>query len=236
MEKFGQDALSLFGLRLNPHQLSLFNIYEKELIGWNERFNLTAIRDEEGIRNKHFLDSLSCALSFENSIPNRLIDIGTGAGFPGIPLKILFPNISLTLVDSVGKKVEFCKHVASRLGLERVEVIQSRAEELGQAPKYREKYDCAVARAVANLPILVEYLIPLLRTGGSVIAQKGGSGLAEAQSAEKVIRVLGGKLRQLRKVNIPGVAEDRFLITIDKVAPTPSQYPRRVGIPSKNPL
>lgn len=236
MDKLKQDALALFGVHLNARQVTLFSKYEQELVSWNERFNLTAITDPEGIRNKHFLDSLSCILTFDSNIPNRLIDIGTGAGFPGIPLKIIYPAISLTLVDSVGKKVEFCKHVVNALGLERVEVLQSRAEELGQLPKFREKFDCSIARAVANLPTLVEYLLPLLRTGGSAIAQKGSSGLAEAQSAEKVIHVLGGKLRQVRKVNIPGVVEDRFLITIDKVAPTPAQYPRRVGIPSRNPL
>ena len=236
MDKFRHDAQTLFGIRLSQQQVLLFSKYEQELMTWNERFNLTAIRDVEGIRNKHFLDSLSCILPFETSIPNRLIDIGTGAGFPGIPLKIIYPGLSLTLVDSVGKKVEFCRHVVNALGFDRVEVLQSRAEELGQAAKYREKFDWAVARAVASLPTLVEYLLPLVRTGGTAIAQKGASGLAEAQASDKVIHVLGGKLRQLHQVNIPGVVEDRYLVVIDKVAPTPPLYPRRVGVPSRQPL
>jgi 16S rRNA (guanine527-N7)-methyltransferase len=236
MDNFKQDIQTFLGIQLSALQSNQFTTYEQELVSWNERFNLTAIRDLEGIHNKHFIDSLSCTMAFTDSPPARLIDIGTGAGFPGIPLKILFPSMSLTLVDSVGKKVEFCRHVVETLKLERVEVLQARAEELGQSPKHREKYDWAVARAVANLPTLIEFLLPLTRVGGGVLAQKGESGLAEAHASEKVVQILGGRLRQLRKVNIPGVVEDRYLIIIDKVAPTPSQYPRRVGVPSKKPL
>jgi 16S rRNA (guanine527-N7)-methyltransferase len=236
MENFKQEIQTLLGIHLSVQQTNQFKIYEQELLTWNDRFNLTAIRDVVGIRNKHFIDSLSCTMAFNETAPVRLIDIGTGAGFPGIPLKILYPGLILTLVDSVGKKVEFCRHVVETLKLERVEVIQGRAEELGQSPKFREKYDWAVARAVANLPTLIEFLLPLVRVGGGALAQKGESGLAEAHASEKVVQIMGGRLRQLRKVNIPGVVEDRYLIIIDKVAPTPAQYPRRVGLPSKKPL
>jgi 16S rRNA (guanine527-N7)-methyltransferase len=236
MEKLQQDAFNLLGIRLTARQISAFQRYEAKLLDWNARHNLTAIRDTEGIRTKHFLDSLTCMLAWRDNPPNSLIDIGTGAGFPGIPLKIMQPALALTLVESVGKKAEFCRHVAQTLGLERVEVLQTRAEEVGLLPKHREHYDWAVARAVANLPILVEYLLPLVRVGGSILAQKGDSGPAEAHVSEKAIRMLGGRLRQLMKVSLPGVAEDRYLVIIDKVAATPPNYPRRVGIPTKKPL
>jgi len=140
--------------------------FENELLAWNQSFNLTAIRDSAGIRTKHFLDSFSCVLAWKDSTPVRLIDVGTGAGFPGIPLKILYPSMQLTLVESVGKKAAFCRHAVEVLKLENVDVITGRAEELGQLPAQRERYDWAVARAVAALPVLAEYLLPLARVGG----------------------------------------------------------------------
>ena len=236
MEKLTQDAQTLLNLRLSARQVGCFERYEKELLEWNEKFNLTAIRDAEGVRTKHFLDSLTCVQAWRETPPTSMIDIGTGAGFPGIPLKILYPGLSLTLVESVGKKAEFCRHVINALGLERVEVVQARAEEIGQNKKYRERFDWAVARAVAGLPTLAEYLLPLVRVGGGVLAQKGESGPAEAQAAEKSIRLMGGRLRQLYKVNLPGVVEDRYLVVIDKTAATPANYPRRVGVPLKTPI
>ncbi len=236
MEKLAQDTYNLLGVRLSARQLAQFQRYEKELLEWNARFNLTAIREPEAIRSKHFLDSLTCMLAWRDNPPTSLIDVGSGAGFPGIPLKILYPNLALTLIESVGKKAEFCRHAAAALGMESVEVIQARAEEIGQIGKHRERYDWAVARAVANMPILVEYLLPLVRVGGGMLAQKGESGPAETHASERAVRLLGGQLRQLTKVNLPGVVEDRYLVVIDKIAATPSNYPRRVGIPSKKPL
>ena len=162
--------------------------------------------------------------------------MGTGAGFPGIPIKIIYPKVKLSLVESVGKKAEFCRHVVKVLDLPGVEVIQERAENLGQNPAYREYYDWAVARAVAILPVLAEYLLPLVRVGGSILAMKGESGPAEAHSAEHALKVLGGHLRQLIPVTLPGVAEERYLVVIDKVAATPKGYPRNVGVPAKRPL
>jgi 16S rRNA (guanine527-N7)-methyltransferase len=203
---------------------------------WNQKFNLTAIRDTESIRTKHFLDSFSCVLAWKANPPGRLIDVGTGAGFPGIPLKILYPSMKLTLVESVGKKAMFCQHIVSVLGLGDVEVVHKRAEDLGQNPKHRECYDWAVARAVANMNVLSEYLIPLIRIGGHMLAQKGESGPAEAQSAEKAMKLLGGKLAQLIPVNLPGVADDRYLVVVEKVAATPPKYPRKPGVPAKQPL
>ncbi len=229
-------AAEKLNLKLSPQQLAAFSLYEKELLEWNEKFNLTAIRDAEGVRVKHFLDSLTCTLEMKSLPPNRLIDIGTGAGFPGIPLKLLFPAMHLTLVESVGKKAGFCRHMVETLKLENVEVLSLRAEEVGQMPKHREKYDWAVARAVANLPVLLEYLLPLVRVDGAVLAQKGETAHAEAQAAEKASHMLGGRLKHISPLTLPGVVEERFLVVYDKIAATPPTYPRRVGIPAKSPL
>jgi 16S rRNA (guanine527-N7)-methyltransferase len=236
METLARDAQALFNIHLSGRQVMALLTYEKELLEWNQKFNLTAIRDAESIRTKHFLDSFSCVLAWKASAPSQLIDVGTGAGFPGIPLKILYPNLKLTLVESVGKKAMFCQHIVRVLGLEHVEVIQARAEDLGQDPAHREKYDWAIARAVANLNVLSEYLIPLAKMGGAVLAQKGESGPAEAQSAEEAMKLLGGKLKQLIPVTLPGVADDRYLVIVEKVAATPPRYPRKPGIPMKQPL
>lgn len=236
MDQFVQNCQQLLNIRLSDEQIDAFRTYETELMSWNEKFNLTAIRDVKQIQNKHFLDSLTCILAWGENSPKKLIDVGTGAGFPGIPLKIIYPNMKLTLVESVGKKAKFCEHICKELGLRDVETIQERAEVIGQDSSFREKFDWAVARAVANLPILVEYLLPLVRLGGGVIAQKGESGPAEAQKSTRPIQILGGTLRQLLPVTVPGVVEERYLVIIDKIARTPKIYPRRTGIPSKQPL
>jgi len=236
MEQLVHDARALFDIHLTAQQVKAFVQYEKELVEWNQKFNLTAIRDVESIRTKHFLDAFSCVLAWSASPPNKLIDIGTGAGFPGIPLKILYPNLKLTLVESVGKKAKFCQHIVEVLGLDSIDLIQARAEDVGQDTKHRERYDWAVARAVANLNVLSEYLLPLVKVGGSMLAQKGESGPVEAQSAEKVMKLLGGQLKPLIQVNLPGVAEDRYLVVVEKIAATLSKYPRKPGIPAKQPL
>lgn len=236
MDSLIQDAKALFNVHFTARQMVALVNYEKELLEWNQKFNLTAIRDAESIRTKHFLDSYSCVLAWKANPPMRLVDVGTGAGFPGIPLKIIYPSMRVTLVESVGKKATFCRHLVEKLGLEGVEVIQSRAEDLGQFPAHRESYDWAVARAVANLNILSEYLLPLVKLGGTMLAQKGESGPAEAQSAEKAMKLLGGKLKQVIPIHLPGVADDRYLVLVDKVAATPPKYPRKAGIPMKTPL
>ena len=236
MQVLSQYAHRQLGLRLSRSQLSTLSLYERELVDWNTRFNLTAIRDPQEIHIKHFLDSLTCLLAMRESPVGRLVDVGTGAGFPGIPIKIIYPKMQLTLVESVGKKAEFCRHVVKILDLRGVEVVQERAETVGQDPDYRERYDWAVARAVAILPVLAEYLLPLVRVGGGMLAMKGESGPAEAHTAEHALRVLGGHLRQLLPVTLPGVVEERYLVVIDKVAATPRGYPRKVGVPAKRPL
>lgn len=236
MEKLVQDAQALFNVHLTGRQVIALTTYERELIDWNQKFNLTAIRDVAGIRTKHFLDSFSCVLAWKANPPANLIDVGTGAGFPGIPLKIIYPNTKVTLVESVSKKAMFCQHIVSLLGLENVEVVNARAEDLGQMREHREGYDWGIARAVANMRVLSEYLLPLVQVGGTMLAQKGESGPAEVHSAERAIKLLGGEVRQLLPVTLPGVVEERNLVVVYKIATTPPGYPRKPGIPAKKPL
>ncbi|MBN2503005.1 MAG: 16S rRNA (guanine(527)-N(7))-methyltransferase RsmG [Anaerolineales bacterium] len=236
MKALIQESQDVLDLKISSAQLEMFQKYHAELVEWNEQMNLTAIRDPEGIRVKHFLDSLSCLQAMRNTPLKRLVDVGTGAGFPGIPIKLLYPEIHLTLVESIAKKTAFLEHIVQVLGLKGVEVLQTRAETLGQDAAHRESYDWAVARAVAPLPVLMEYLLPLVKIGGKMLAQKGESGPAEAHRAEKGLHLLGGHLCDLHKVELPGVAEERYLVVAKKVAATPDKYPRREGIPAKRPL
>jgi len=231
-----QEIRKLAGVQLTSRQLCAFIKYEETLLEWNQKFNLTAIRDAETIRSKHFMDSLTCMMAWHDRPPENLIDIGTGAGFPGIPLKIIMPRMRLTLVESVGKKLDFCRFMVETLKLDNVVCLQARAEELGLSRDHREKYDWAVARAVANMPVLSEYLLPLVRVGGGILAQKGETGPAEAHKAERAIQVLGGRINKLIPVLLPGVTEERFLIVVDKISTTPPGYPRRVGLPAKRPI
>lgn len=238
MRTLAAAAASLLHLGLGQAELAAFQTYADELTEWNSRFNLTAIADAEGVQIKHFLDSLTCLIALRAApAPTlSLVDVGTGAGFPGIPLKIVCPAIRLTLVEATGKKVKFLERLIARLGLSGVTAVKARAEEIGHDPAHRERYDWAVARAVAELPALAEYLLPLARIGGKCLAQKGDGAPGETQTAERALRLLGGRLNQLIPVELPGVAETRHLVVIDKVAATPAKYPRRAGMPTKAPL
>jgi 16S rRNA (guanine527-N7)-methyltransferase len=235
------EGAAAVGLRLTPDQQAAFQLYYEELVAWNQKFNLTAITDYEQVQIRHFVDSLSCLLAEEARLalswPNaRVIDVGAGAGFPGIPLKLVCPGISLTLLEATGKKVTFLEHTVARLGLRRVSAVKARAEELAHDPAHREQYDLALARAVAELPVVVEYTLPFCKIGGWVIAQKGEAGAAEAWRTDRAIALLGGALRRVVPVEMPGLPEDRSLVVIKKVSPTPAAYPRRPGIPGKRPL
>ncbi len=236
MEKLVHEAQEIFHINLTGRQVMALVTYERELLDWNQKFNLTAIKDVELIRTKHFLDSFSCVTAWGANPPHHLVDVGTGAGFPGLPLKILYPSTRVTLIELVGKKAMFCEHVIRMLSLENVQVIKARVEEIGQMPVHREAYDCAVARAVAGMNVLSEYLLPLVRIGGMMLAQKGESGPAEAQEAEKAMKLLGGKLQQVIQVNLPGVADDRYLVIVNKSHATPPKFPRKPGVPMKQPL
>jgi len=236
MRELAVQAKAICGLHLTKRQIEALEIYEKELLIWNARYNLTAITEAEKIRIKHFLDSLTCMCVMRDTPMNRVIDVGTGAGFPGIPLKIINPAMHLTLVDSVGKKTQFCDHIIRKLAMDRVEIIQERAEIIGQMNEYRQVFDWALARAVAVLPVLAEFLLPLVRIGGAMLALKGESAHTESQSAERAISLLGGHLREIIPITLPGIAEEHYLVVIDKIAATPPEYPRRVGIPAKKTL
>src|SRR3954452_13552927 len=208
-----------WGHPLSPAQLDQFAVYAAELRRWNERVNLTAITDETGIVTRHFLDSLRCAQSW-GSAPQNLVDIGAGAGFPGLPLKILRPELQLTLVESIAKKAAFLRHMAEMLGLTNVEIVVARAEAAGRDPAQREHYDVAVARAVAELRVLAEYCLPLCRVGGRFLAPKGARIEQEVQAALPAIGQLGGRLAAIEPAELPEV-EPRTLVIIEKRAPTP---------------
>lgn len=231
-----KEAEQFLGISLNDEQMAAFRRYAVELGDWNQRFNLTAIRQPGEVRQKHFLDSLSCALAMAGMPITRAVDVGTGAGFPGLPLKLLYPEMSLTLVESVAKKTRFLSHIVGDLELEGVDVITGRAEKVGQDPAHREGYDWALARAVANLPVLAEYLLPLVRVGGFALAQKGEGAEVEVEEAGQAIGTLGGRVDRLIPVEMPGGGEERWLVVIEKVVPTPKKYPRRTGMPSKRPI
>jgi len=235
LENLTQESEILLGISIPPDRLAALETYAGLLLEWNDRFNLTAIRDPDEIRVRHFLDSLSCLTVMPDPI-GRVVDVGTGAGFPGLVLKIVRPEITLTLVESVEKKAGFCRLVADKLGLEVVTVMTDRAEALGRHPDHRAAYDWALARAVAAMPVLAEYLLPLVQVGGHVLAQKGAGGLEETRAAAGAVETLGGVMGTHREINLPGVPEPHTLLVFEKVSPTPDRYPRRVGIPSKRPL
>ena len=225
-----------FGVTLTEQQIARFAQYEALLLEWNAQINLTAIREPAQIRIRHFLDAVSCAQVTGNLNGRSLIDVGTGAGFPGLPLKILFPQLKLTLLESVQKKARFLHTVVDELVLDDVTVIAERAETVGQLAEHREKYDWAVARAVAEMRVLVELLLPFCRVGGFMLAQKGGSATQETAVAEKAINLLGGRHMQTSEIYLPGREEPHYLVVLEKQEPTPAKYPRRVGMPAKRPL
>lgn len=239
MEGFEQllaEAKQHLGLSLSEQQMEALTRYASYLDEWNQKISLTAIRSTEDIRVKHILDSLSCSLVVKQLPDSRMIDVGTGAGFPGIPLKILYPDMQLTLVESVSKKVQFLTHIVQELDLKQIEIHCMRAESIGRLTDHREQYDWAVARAVAGLPVLCEYLLPLVKLGGSMLAQKGESALTEIGQAQAAIEILGGGTPQAIPVMLPGIAQERYLVVISKTTPTPHKYPRREGMPAKRPL
>lgn len=229
-----ETARSLLDLRLTAHHLDAFNWYATELRDWNQRVNLTAITDPVEIEIKHFIDSLTLSRIVDRS--GSLADVGSGAGFPGIPLKILCPQLQVTLIEATAKKVRFCQHVIDGLGLSGIRAVHARAEALGRTEAHRARYDWVVGRAVASMAILAEYCLPLLKIGGTMIAMKGETGPAEAHEAEDAIHLLGGRMRQLVSFELPKVTETRHLIVVDKISATPAEYPRRPGMPVKRPI
>lgn len=237
MERLRQ-VVAGWGIRLSEDQLEAFQRYYEELIAWNRRVNLTAITDYEEVQVRHFADSLAVLLALEDDRgPGlRLIDIGTGAGFPGLPLKVVRPDWRVVLVESTRKKTAFLEHLVGALGLEGVEVVWARAEEVGRDAHYREGFDLATARAVADLAVLVEYALPLVRVSGWFIAQKGRAPEEELEAAGAAMRLLGGRHVGTVAYHLPGVDGPLHLVLVEKVTSTPAKYPRRPGVPEKRPI
>jgi len=238
MKKLSDGAIKL-GLKLSQRQLEQFDLYYQELLDWNRRINLTTITGYDEVQIKHFLDSLTITLACKELISTpqfKLIDVGTGAGMPGVPIKILFPDIWLVLLDSTAKKATFLQHLIEQLDLDKVAIVVGRAEEIAHLSQYREKFNLVLSRAVAPLPTLVELTLPLCNIGGSVIAQKKGAIDQEVARAAKAINVLGGKLREVKKIALAEFTDERQLVVIDKKSSTPQLYPRRPGIPAIRPI
>ncbi len=229
-----RETAAAWGIPLSAAQRDQFATYATQLQAWNQRCNLTSITETRAIYIRHILDSLRCAAAWGDA-PQSLVDIGTGAGFPGLALKIAFPALRLTLVESVGKKVAFLQHMVDLFGLEGVTLLNERAERLGHMPEHREQYDVATARAVAALRVLAEYCLPLVRTGGRVLAPKGPAAEMEAAESRRALDTLGGTILSVEPVVLPG-EPPRNLIVVGKVAPTPPHYPRGVGVPARRPL
>lgn len=239
------DGARQLGLELSKEQLAAFELYRAELIDWNQRFNLTSVADPAEIDTTHFLDSLSILPALPRIDRRPLhawldsqlaaVDVGAGAGFPGLPLKLVWPALQVTLVESTGKKCRFLEHLVALLGLQGVTVVNSRAEDFGQGPG-RERFDLALGRAVAPLPTLLEYTLPLLRVGGWLVAQKGRYPDEELSASQVAMHTLGGSFHDAWRVQVPGLEAERTLVVVAKAAPTPAAYPRRAGTPKKQPL
>lgn len=215
-------------------QINQFYNYMNLLIEWNKKINLTAITEFEEIILKHFIDSLTINKYIEKN--KSIADVGTGAGFPGIPLKIYRPDIKVTLVDSLNKRINFLNNVISDLKLEDIYTVHGRIEDFGRNSQYREKFDYVTARAVANLTVLSEYLIPISKVGGKCICMKGSNVEDELEDASKAINVLGGKINKIDKFELPNSNISRNIVIVDKIKCTPGRYPRKSGIPVKEPL
>lgn len=230
MKKYGEEI----EIEFTEEQLQKFYKYMKLLIEWNKKINLTAIVEPKEIILKHFIDSLTILKYTEKK--KKMIDIGTGAGFPGIPIKIMNKNIEITLLDSLNKRINFLNEVIQTLNLEKIETIHSRIEDFGRSKKYRETYEIVTSRAVANLATLSEYMLPMAKVGGCCICMKGAEVEEEILNSKNAIKILGGNISKIEKFTLPKTDNKRNIIVIDKVKQTPSKYPRKPGMPSKEPI
>ncbi|EGL83645.1 Ribosomal RNA small subunit methyltransferase G [Caldalkalibacillus thermarum TA2.A1] len=224
------------GITLSPAQLDQFEQYYRLLADWNQKMNLTALTEREEVYLKHFYDSLTVAFYYNFREPVNLVDVGAGAGFPSLPLKICFPHVQVTIVDSLKKRITFLEHLVQALNLDHVRLYHDRAEHFGQLPEHREQYDLVLARAVARLNVLSELCLPLAKVKGTFIAMKGAKGKEELQEAQGAIPKLGGEIKDLHQLYLPGDEGERQLIILHKVRPTPGKYPRQPGLPAKKPL
>ena len=222
------------GINLSEIQLKQFYNYMNLLIEWNKKINLTAITEPDEIILKHFVDSLTISKYISDG--TKVVDVGTGAGFPGIPLKIVRQDVDITLLDSLQKRINFLDEVINELNLEKITTVHSRVEDFGKNKKYREEFDIATSRAVANLSTLSEYLLPLVKVGGKVISMKGSLIQEELENSKNAIKILGGKIEKVDEFDLPNSDISRNIVLIDKIKTTPNRYPRKAGEPSKKPL
>jgi len=235
-EKQFIEALAAKGIELSDAQIEQFRKYFELLVEWNEKMNLTAITDLEGVYLKHFYDSISPSFYFDFTKVQSVCDVGAGAGFPSIPIKICFPHLHVTIVDSLNKRITFLNHLSEQLGLDNMEFVHARAEEFGQNMKYREQFDVVTARAVARLSVLSELCIPLAKQGGFFVALKAAAGAEELKDAKKAISTLGAALKEEFSFLLPVEESERSLFVFDKIKQTPKKYPRKPGVPNKTPI
>lgn len=235
MERLRQKAAT-FGIELSDHQLEQFEKYYEILIEKNKVMNLTAITEKNEVIDKHFADSLALIKSGVELNDQRILDLGTGAGFPGIPLKIAFPNLEIVLLDSLNKRIKFLNEVIETLGLSKITAIHGRAEDFAKQKEYREQFDYVVSRAVANLTVLSEYCIPYVKQDGYFLPYKSGDIKEEAKSAKKAVNILGGNIEDIISFEIPDTDMARTILKIHKIKVTPKRFPRKAGLPSKEPI
>lgn len=236
MERYWKSLLenaNKLDIKLKDNQLQQFQEYMKLLLEWNQKINLTAITEPEEIILKHFIDSLTILKYIKEN--DKVIDVGTGAGFPGIPIKIAKPEIEMNLADSLNKRINFLNIIIQNLNLSQINTIHTRIEDLGKNKDYREKFDVVTSRAVASFNVLLEYMLPLVKVGGLCICMKG-SNIEEINNSKKSLEVLGGKIEKIEELVLPGTDINRNIIIVKKIRNTPSQYPRKAGMPSKSPL
>ena len=231
-----REALAEKDIELTDVQMKQFEDYYETLVEWNEKMNLTAITDKKEVYLKHFYDSVSVAFYHDFTKPLNVVDVGAGAGFPSIPLKIIFPQLKVTIVDSLNKRITFLNHLASVLNLKGIAFIHDRAESFGKNKVHRENYDIALARAVARLPVLAELCIPLVKKGGLFIAMKGAGAKDELSDAQNALELLGGEAGEADTFQLPGEESERSILSFIKVRKTHAKYPRKAGTPNKQPL
>lgn len=229
-------ALKEKGIELTDIQIAQFKKYFELLVEWNEKMNLTAITDLEGVYLKHFYDSISASFYFDFTKVSTVCDVGAGAGFPSLPIKICFPHLNVTIVDSLNKRITFLNHLSEQLNLENVQFVHARAEEFGQNIKYREQFDVVTARAVARLSVLSELCVPIAKPGGYFVALKAAAGPDELKDAKKALLTLGVELKEEFAFNLPVEESERTLYIFDKIKSTPKKYPRKPGVPNKTPI
>jgi 16S rRNA (guanine527-N7)-methyltransferase len=231
-----QQGLEQLNLTASPAVIGKFELLKELLVEWNEKINLTAITESEEVNIKHFIDSATCLATGYIKDGDEIIDVGTGAGFPGVPIKILNESLKVTLLDSLNKRIKYLEDVVSKLELKDVKLVHARAEDGGINKQYREKYDVALSRAVAAMNILCEYCLPFVKVGGYFICQKGPAYKEELDNAAKAVETLGGRIKEVKSYILPNSEITHYIIIIEKIRETPTKYPRKAGKPSSDPI